>query len=154
MPPKILTQVSPLQALITLAILVLVATLAGSMVFFSFVMAPLVFIKLDKVVASGFMRAVFPWYYALIIGLAGLAAVLLLNRSLLLALLLAAVTLLALYARLWLTPRINKLRQRQDAGDGEAAARFEASHRLSVWINGLQLVTVFAVLVLFALSLQ
>lgn len=154
MPPKILTPVSPLQALITLAILVLVATLAGSMVFFSFVMAPLVFIKLDKVVASGFMRAVFPWYYALIIGLAGFASVLLLNRSLLLALLLAAVALLALYARLWLTPRINKLRQRQDAGDGEAAARFEASHRLSVWINGLQLVTVFAVLVLFALSLQ
>lgn len=151
---QILNKVRSLQALITLSILVLVATLAGSMVFFSFVMAPLVFIKLDKVVASGFMRAVFPWYYSLIIGLAGLAALLLFNRSLLLALLLAAVALLALYARLWLSPRINRLRKRQDAGDADAAARFEASHRLSVWINGLQLITVFAVLVMFSLSLQ
>ena len=54
--------------------IVLVALLAGSMLFFSFVMAPLIFIKLDIDVAGKFVRAVFPWYYLLLLILAGLGA--------------------------------------------------------------------------------
>ena len=33
------------------------------MIFFSFVMAPLIFTKLEGEVAGRFIRAVFPWYY-------------------------------------------------------------------------------------------
>lgn len=39
-----------------------VATLFGSMAFFTGVIAPLVFTKLEAAVAGGFIRALFPWY--------------------------------------------------------------------------------------------
>ena len=96
----------------------------------------------------------FPWYYLLIIVCTTPAALLLINRNLALAIVLGVVAVFALYCRVWLLPRINRLRHRRTADDEEATARFEASHRLSVWINGVQLLLVFAVLILFSLSLQ
>ena len=44
-----------------------VATLFGSMAFFSCVMAPLIFIKLEAATASQFIRSVFPRYYLVIL---------------------------------------------------------------------------------------
>ena len=137
--------------LINLSILLLLAILAGSMVFFTFVMAPLIFIKLDAPVAARFIRAVFPWYYLVIIVLAALAALLLVGESLLLALIMAAVALAGVYLRLWLMPRINRWRDQGKAGNDVAQARFDAGHRLSVWVNGVQLLAVLATLVLFVL---
>ena len=49
------------------------ALLFGSMVFFSAVMAPLVFTKLDAETAGRFIRQVFPWYYLTVITLAAVA---------------------------------------------------------------------------------
>lgn len=143
-----------MTTLINISILVVLAVLSGSMVFFSLVMAPLIFIKLDAPVAGRFIRSIFPWYYLLIIVLAALGAALMANQSLGLALVLVAVSLLGLYLRLWLLPHINRLRDKQLGGDAADQVRYDASHRLSVWINGLQLILVFAVLVLFALALN
>ena len=42
--------------------LISVATIFGSMVFFSCVVVPLVFIKLDGPTAGNFIRNIFPWY--------------------------------------------------------------------------------------------
>ena len=50
---------------------VITGLLAGSMLFFSFVMAPLIFIKLEIREAGKFVRAVFPWYYLVVIALSG-----------------------------------------------------------------------------------
>ena len=44
----------------------LTAAVFGSMLFFSFVMAPLIFTQLDEATAGRFIRAVFPWYYAIL----------------------------------------------------------------------------------------
>ncbi|MEX2469283.1 MAG: DUF4149 domain-containing protein [Pseudohongiellaceae bacterium] len=140
-----------MNMLIELSILLLLAVLAGSMVFFSFVMAPLIHIKLDAPVAARFIRAVFPWYYLVVIVLAAAAALLLAADSLLLALVMAAVALAGVYLHLWLMPRINRWRDKGKEGDDAAQKRFDAGHRLSVLINGVQLLAVLAVIVLFVL---
>ena len=49
--------------------------LAGSMVFFSCVVAPLIFIKLDGDTAGYFVRSIFPWYYLVIASLAAISSV-------------------------------------------------------------------------------
>lgn len=141
-----------MNIMIHLAILLLLAVLAGSMVFFSFVMAPLIFIKLEAPVAARFIRAVFPWYYLVIIVLAAASALLLAADSLLLALVMGAVAIVGVYLRLWLMPRINHWRDKSKTGDDAAQARFDAGHRFSVWLNGVQLLAVLAVLILFVLS--
>ena len=140
-----------MTTLMLLSTLLLLAVLLGSMVFFSFVMAPLIFIKLETAVAARFIRAVFPWYYLLTLLLAGAVTPLLLADSLVLALCMTGVALAALYLRIWLMPRLNRWRDKGKAGDRAAQARFDAGHRWSVWINAAQLVTVMAVLLLFAL---
>lgn len=42
--------------------LIALALLAGSMAFFSFVVAPLVFARLEPATAGRFIRELFPWY--------------------------------------------------------------------------------------------
>ena len=126
--------------------IVLVALLAGSMLFFSFVMAPLIFIKLDIDVAGKFVRAVFPWYYLLIIVLAALGALLLVTFAPLNAGLLALVTISTVYCRQSLMPRINEYRDRSKAGEAGTTQIFDKLHRRSEILNGLQLLAVLAVL--------
>ena len=53
---------------------VAVASHFGSMLFFSCVVAPLVFIELDAAAASRFIRRLFPWYYAVVGALALIGA--------------------------------------------------------------------------------
>ena len=43
--------------------LIVTAILFGTMTFFSFVVAPVAFIKLDVAAAGRFIRSIFPWYY-------------------------------------------------------------------------------------------
>src|SRR6056300_1531664 len=89
---------------------VLVALLAGSMLFFYFVMAPLIFIKLEIVVAGKFVRAVFLWYYLLIIILAAMGSLVLVFLAPLNAGLLGLVAASTIYCRQSLMPRINEYR--------------------------------------------
>ena len=125
---------------------VLVALLAGSMLFFSFVMAPLIFIKLEIDVAGKFVRAVFPWYYLLIIILASMGALVLFPIAPLNAGLLALVAASTIYCRQSLMPRINEFRDRSKAGEEGTNKIFDKLHRRSEILNGLQLLAVFAVL--------
>jgi len=114
---------------VNLAGALLAALAFGAGTFVSFVLAPMVFRVLEPAQASGFLRAMFPRYYAFLLacglGLAGTGLV----RTELLP---AAAGLAGLAAgSLALVPRINAAR---DAG-ADGAARFRRLHGLSVAIN-------------------
>ena len=126
--------------------IVLVALLAGSMLFFSFVMAPLIFIKLDIDVAGKFVRAVFPWYYLLILILAGLGALTLIAFAPINASLMLLTAGSTAYCRQYLMPQINDYRDRSRAGEAGTTEIFDKLHRRSEVLNGLQLLVVMAVL--------
>ncbi|MGC8532788.1 MAG: DUF4149 domain-containing protein [Acidiphilium sp.] len=119
--------------------------LFGGMVFFGTIMTPLVFTKLPPETASLFIRATFPRYYLYVSVAAAIAALgLVLRGNLPFALVLALVLVLTLWLwQDWL-PHLNSLR---DSGNQTAFAR---GHRLSVWLNGAQLLAVLAVLVALA----
>jgi len=116
------------------------AILLGGMAAFSFLFAPLVFLKLPAETAGRFIRAVFPWYYLFVLGAAGRAALALAAAGAGLAawLAMAAVAAGGAVAREVLMPAINRARDRQLAGEG-SAARFDWLHRSSVALNFLQM---------------
>ncbi len=126
------------------------AALFGSMLFFSFVMAPLIFTQLEEGTAGRFIRAVFPWYYIVLAKLSGIAAILLFRPAPLEAGIMLGIMSLALFSRQLLMPRINHYRDLGLQGDARAEARFNALHRGSVVINMVQLVGVTLVLILLA----
>lgn len=119
------------------------ALILGGMVFFAFLFAPLVFVKLPAKTAGSFIREVFPVYYIAFAGVAMLAAALAIPR--IDALVLAIVAGFFLLARFWLMPKINQAR---DQGENRS---FERLHRLSVFINAAQMIAVLVVLVRLAL---
>ena len=119
-----------------------VSALVGGMLFFGAIMAPLVFTKLPPDVAGPFIRVAFPRYYAFIVASAGLGAVGYLVRgqwvSAIVLLLMVGVTL---WLWFWLIPHLNALRE---VGD---TAGFARGHRLSVWINGAELLSALGLLI-------
>jgi len=123
-----------------------VGLLCGAMLFVSLAMAPLIFIKLEIDVAGKFVRAVFPWYYLIIIVLASLSASLLLKFAPLNAGLMALVAISAWYCRQLLMPRINEFRDRSMINEQGADKIFNKLHRRSEILNGLQLLAAMAVL--------
>ena len=129
-------------------VLAVVATslLAGGMVFFSFVLAPLVFRTLDEENAGRMIRAVFPVYYLAGLLLAAAGAVLAWPGSPVDGALLGAVALLFALARQVLRPAIDARRARR-AEDPAAAAGFRRLHGLSLVVNLLQMIAVLAGLV-------
>lgn len=140
--------------LLTVTATVLTAILLGSMTFFSLVMAPLIFIKLELKTAGQFVRAVFPWYYLAICLLAGLAGLLMLAVLPVNGAVLLLVAAAALYCRASLTPQINRYRDQSLAGDQRAGVIFNRLHRLSEVINVLQLLAVFGVLLHLSLFIE
>jgi len=123
----------------------LVGALAGSMVFFGAVVAPLVFRVLPAEAAGTFLRAFFPAYYLWGMALAAVAAVLGVFVDWPSAVLCLTVTVLFVFVRQFLVPRINQARDASQAGDSDAGTRFQRMHRLSVAINMLQLIILLAV---------
>ena len=132
--------------------ILLLALLFGAMVFFSFAMAPLIFIKLDIEVAGPFVRAVFPWYYLLIITLGAISCLLLVNFAPLNSGLMVLVTASAIYCRQMLMPSINDYSDRSKAGERGVSKIFDRLHKRSEVMNSLQLLAVFAVLVHLAFT--
>ncbi len=128
----------------------LAAGLFGSMLFFSFVMAPLIFTQLDEATAGRFIRAVFPWYYLVLLALSGIAGLTLFSIAPLEAGVMLAIASIAAFTRQVLMPKINQQRDQAAAGDTAAGKRFDQLHRLSVIINMVQLVGVTLVLILLA----
>jgi membrane associated rhomboid family serine protease len=127
----------------------LVLMLLGAMLFFPSVVAPVVFTSLPEAQAGAFLRSMFPRYYAFMIALSLIAALLFLAANDETAYLAAIVCLFlgvsTLWVRQWLLPRINAARDAQLAGDTEVGRRFDRDHKLSVGINLLQLVLLAAI---------
>ena len=130
-------------------LLAILATAAGfgGMLFFTAVVAPLVFAKLPASTASAFIRQLFPVYYLVMAGLTAFAALATTRVSSADALVLTAVSAGFLYGRIGLLPRIDQARERANAGDAPAATRFRRLHRAGTVLNALQLVAVASALI-------
>ena len=116
----------------------------GSMAFFSLVMAPLIFIKLDPSTAGKFIRQVFPWYYFSVAILAIISFICLFYNYPIDAFVMGGISCVTIFAWQILMPCINKNRDLMLGGNSKAAYRFNWLHRFSVIINGvLLLLTIF-----------
>lgn len=131
--------------------LVLTALVFGAMLFFSFVVAPMVFVKVPEADAGRFVRAVFPIYYAIGAGFALVAGLLALGGWV--GWLLLAIALSFLWLRQGLMPAINRARDASLTGDEAAGQRFDRLHKLSVWANSGQLVAFGAALIVLGFDL-
>ena len=132
--------------------LISVATIFGSMIFFSCVVAPLVFIKLDGPTAGNFIRSIFPWYYLLIGGFSIVAAVVLPFHQPFEGLMMAAVFFGAFISRQVLMPRLNMHRDGDLQGSSEAKKKFTFLHRCSVVINVAQILVCLIVLIRLSMT--
>jgi hypothetical protein len=118
------------------------SALVGGMLFFGAVMAPLVFTKLPPDVAGPFIRAAFPFYYAYMIVAAGIGVVgFLCRRQVVSALVLLIVALVTVWLWAWFIPYLDAVRA---AGN---MVVFDRGHRMSVWINGAELIAALWLLI-------
>jgi len=146
-----------LLALFDIVYLIALTAWVGSVLFFSFGVAPIIFKVLGAEAGGKFVRALFPRYYAwgYISGVVALAAGVLGPLSVpelrgprvaVQAALIIGSCLVMLYCGNSLSPSINAAR---DAGS-EGSSRFERLHRLSVGLNALVLVVGLGLLGAFA----
>ncbi len=121
----------------------LTAMILGIMLFFSFVIAPVVFTTLDEENARKFIRRIFPFYYNVNLGLSliVLLTFLFLSKLGLDFYLILAITLLFATSNYVLMPLINKYR------DEKQDKKFKYSHFISVVINFIQMVFLLVVLI-------
>ena len=120
----------------------LTAMILGIMLFFSFVIAPVVFTTLDEDNARKFIRRIFPFYYNVNLGISFivlLTFIFLSNLGIDFYLILA-ITLLFATSNYLLMPLINKYRdERQDK-------KFKYSHFISVVVNFIQIIALILIL--------
>ena len=121
----------------------LTAMILGIMLFFSFVIAPVVFTTLDEENARKFIRRIFPFYYNvnLAISLIVLFAFLYLRKLGLDFYLILAITVLFATSNYLLMPLINKFR------DEKQDKKFKYSHFISVVINFAQMICLVFLLI-------
>lgn len=126
--------------------------LLGAQLFFSFVVAPMVFAHLQPAIAAGFMRAIFPLYYTVTIALSLLALLAFgMAQDQRGVIVLGAIAALGLVSRQLLLPRIEFWRPGKEAGDALATAKFRALHRASVLVNLVQMLGAAGLLFSFVL---
>ena len=121
----------------------LTAMILGIMLFFSFVIAPVVFTTLDEENARKFIRSIFPFYYNVNLGLSlvVLLTFLFLSKLGLDFYLILAITVLFGASNYVLMPLINKYR------DEKKDKKFKYSHFISVVINFFQMVLLVVMLI-------
>ena len=121
----------------------LTAMILGIMLFFSFVIAPVVFTTLDEDNARKFIRRIFPFYYNVNLGLSliVLLTFLFLSKLGLDFYLVLAITFLFATSNYLLMPLINKYR------DEKQDKKFKYSHFLSVVINFIQMIFLVVLLI-------
>ena len=121
----------------------LTSMILGIMLFFSFVIAPVVFTTLDEENARKFIRRIFPFYYNVNLGisLVVLLTFLFLSKSGLDFYLILAITLLFATSNYLLMPLINKYR------DEKQDKKFKYSHFISVVINFVQMLFLVVMLI-------
>ena len=121
----------------------LTVMILGIMLFFSFVIAPVVFTTLDEENARKFIRRIFPFYYNVNLGLSLIVLLIFLFLSKLGIdfYLILAITLLFATSNYLLMPLINKYR------DEKQDKKFKYSHFLSVVINFVQMLFLVVMLI-------
>ena len=121
----------------------LTAMILGIMLFFSFVIAPVVFTTLDEDNARKFIRRIFPFYYNvnLSLSLIVLLTFLFLSKLRIDFYLILAITLLFATSNYLLMPLINKYR------DEKQDKKFKYSHLISVVINFVQMICLVFLLI-------
>ena len=114
----------------------LTSMILGIMLFFSFVIAPVVFTTLDEENARKFIRRIFPFYYNVNLGICVLILLIFLiisNIGIDFYILLVIAILFA-FSNYILMPLINKFR------DEKQDKKFKYSHFISVIINFIQMI--------------
>ena len=121
----------------------LTAMILGIMLFFSFVIAPVVFTTLDEENARKFIRRIFPFYYNVNLGISLIVLItfLLLSRLGIDFYLILVITFLFATSNYLLMPLINKYR------DEKQDNKFKYSHFLSVVINFIQMICLVFLLI-------
>ena len=123
----------------------LTSIILGIMLFFSFVVAPVVFTTLDEENARKFIRRIFPYYYNVNLGISLLVLLILLftsNFEIKFYLILVVAILFAISNYL-LMPMINKFR------DENQDKKFKYSHLISVIFNFIQILILVVILFRF-----
>ena len=121
----------------------LTAMILGIMLFFSFVIAPVVFTTLDEDNARKFIRRIFPFYYNVNLAISFIVLLLFLFLSKLGVdfYLILLITILFAISNYLLMPLINKYREeKQDK-------KFKYSHFISVVINFVQMICLVFLLI-------
>ena len=121
----------------------LTAMILGIMLFFSFVIAPVVFSTLDEDNARKFIRRIFPFYYNVNLGLSLIVLItfLFLSKLGIDFYLILVITLLFATSNYLLMPLINKYR------DEKQDKKFKYSHFISVVINFIQMIFLVVLLI-------
>ena len=121
----------------------LTAMILGIMLFFSFVIAPVVFTTLDEDNARKFIRRIFPFYYNvnLAISFVILLIFLFLSKLGVDFYLILLITILFATSNYLLMPLINKYR------DEKQDKKFKYSHFISVVINFVQMICLVFLLI-------
>ena len=121
----------------------LTAMILGIMLFFSFVIAPVVFTTLDEDNARKFIRRIFPFYYNVNLGISLIVLItfLFLSKLGIDFYLILVITLLFATSNYVLMPLINKYR------DEKQDKKFKYSHFISVVINFIQMLFLVVMLI-------
>ena len=120
----------------------LTSIILGIMLFFSFVVAPVVFTTLDEQNARKFIRRIFPYYYNVNLGISFIVLLILLftsNFEIKFYLILVVAILFAISNYL-LMPMRNKFR------DENQDKKFKYSHLISVIFNFIQILILIVIL--------
>ena len=114
----------------------IVAICLGMMIFFSFILAPLIFKILDQENAGKFVRKIFPYYYFINLVFLSFAAIffLLISEVNFEFYIITILIISFLFAQFVLMPLINKLK------DNNKETKFKFAHGISVIINFFQII--------------
>ena len=121
----------------------LTSMILGIMLFFSFVIAPVVFTTLDEENARKFIRRIFPFYYSVNLGISLIVVIIFLFLSKLGIdfYLILGIAILFAISNYLLMPLINKYR------DEKQDKKFKYSHFVSVFINFIQMFFLLVLLI-------
>ena len=114
----------------------IIAICLGMMIFFSFILAPMIFKILDPENAGKFVRKIFPYYYFVnLVFLLIVVILFLLNSKINFEFyIIVSLVISFIFAQFILMPFINKLR------DNNEENKFKYAHGFSVVINFLQMI--------------
>ena len=123
--------------------LYLTSVILGTMVFFSFVVAPVTFTTLNEENARKFIRKIFPYYYLfnLIISILTILSFIIIKKFSIEFYLISFVAILFVISNFVLMPLINKFR------DTNQDKKFKYSHSISVAINFVQMILLVLILI-------